>query len=150
MRFMTKVTIPPEKWDEAQKSGTLQSTIDSAMQRLRPEAAYFFEEEGKRECIFVFNLDIPSLLRPLFPNLGASFEGRAVTNAAEFQQQFGGAEVKRRTETPDLLADIRPVSPETGTQWIAQPLDREQPSDPDELARKSKRRGVEPSEVEPS
>ena len=138
MRFMTKVTIPSEKWDEAQKSGTIQGTIESAMQKLRPEAAYFSEEEGKRECIFVFNLDMPSLLKPLFPNLGASFEGRAVTNAAEFQQQFGGAEVKRRTEASDLLADIRPVPQAREPQSLhAKPGESEHsPADSDEQTKR--------------
>ncbi|MGI8480038.1 MAG: hypothetical protein ACR2M2_09320 [Gaiellaceae bacterium] len=147
MRFFTKVTIPSEKWDEAQRSGTLTHTMDSAIRRINPEAAYIFEEDGQRECLFVYHLDVPSLLKPLFPNLGASFEGRAVMNVAEFG--FGGAEVKQRTEKPDILADIRPVAPVSEPQYIhpTPPEPEQSSSEPDEPIKKARK--PEPSEVKP-
>jgi len=139
VRFMAKVTIPSEKWDEAQGSGTLQSTIDSALQRLRPESAYFFDEEGKREWILVFNLDVAAMLKPLFPNLDASIEGRPVTTAAEFQQQSGGTGVKRPTETPDLLDDIRPAAAARVPATHETPPEAEhEPSDPEEQTSRMK------------
>lgn len=114
MRFLAKVTIPVEKGDEAFKSGALPRTMQSAMQRLKPEAAYFIEEDGKRECLFVFNLDVPSLLKPLFPNLDASFHVTPVMNATEFGQGLGGAMGKQPlVEESDFLADISPVPPGT-------------------------------------
>jgi hypothetical protein len=65
--------------------------MQAAMQTLRPESAYFFEEGGKRECLFVFNLDFVTLLKPLFPDLDASFHVTPVMNAAEFEQVLGDA-----------------------------------------------------------
>ena len=140
MRFLAKVTIPVEKGDEAFKSGELPRTMQSAMHRLKPEAAYFVEEDGKRECLFVFNLDVPSLLKPLFPNLDASFHVTPVMNAAEFEQGLGDAKGKQPlVEESDFLADISPVAKGTpGPQpahgdWSVEPL----PSEPDdELAKK--------------
>jgi hypothetical protein len=133
VRFMAKVTIPSGKWEEAHKSGTLQSTIDSALQRLRPEASYFLDLEGARECILVFNLDVPAMLKPLFPNLDASFEGRPVTTGAEFQQQFGVSVVKQPTETSELLDDIRPSAPAQVPSKQETPVESErEPSGPDE------------------
>ena len=140
MRFLAKVTISPQKGNEALRSGALQTTIESAMQRLKPEAAYFFEEDGKRECIFVFNLDVPSLLKPLFPNLDASVEVTSVMNATEFQQGLGEAKRKKPpVEKSDLLADIHPVPATPESQWMhARPLDPEpHPSGLDEPTEKS-------------
>lgn len=85
MRFLARVTIPRDESDEAFESGELATTIQVAMARLQPEAAYFFEEAGNRQCLFVFDLDIGSLLRPLFPNLNAFFDVTQVMNLAEFQ-----------------------------------------------------------------
>jgi hypothetical protein len=134
VRFLAKVTIPKEKGDEASKSGVLPQTIQSAMQRIRPEAAYFFEEEGNRQCLFVFNLDVESLLKPLFPNLDASFQVTEVMNAAEFQGL--GDEERRQPyaeKAGDLLTDIRPgasrtAGSEAAGEWVRpEPL----PSRPD-------------------
>jgi hypothetical protein len=112
VRFLAKVTIPLEKADEAFKSGTLPGTMQSAMQRLKPEAAYFFEEDGKRECLFVFNLDVPALLKPLFPNLDAFVHVTPVMNATEFELELGEASAEQpHMGKSDLLTDISPVAP---------------------------------------
>jgi hypothetical protein len=148
---MAKVTIPSEKWEEAHRSGTLQSTIDSALQRLRPEASYFSDVEGARECILVFNLDVPAMLKPLFPNLDASFEGRAVTTGAEMQQQFGVSGVKRPTETPELLDDIRPSAPAHGPSEQATPIESKgEPSDLEEGRDSSELEEKSPSSKKPA
>lgn len=120
MRFLAKITIPLEKADDAFKSGDLPRTLQSAMQRLRPEAAYFFEEDGKRECIFVFNLDVAALLKPLFPDLDAAFHVTPVMNAAEFELELSETAVERQpTQKPDLLTDISPTASEAPEQETA-------------------------------
>ncbi len=86
------------------------------MERLKPEAAYFIEEDGKRECLFVFKLDVPALLKPLFPDLDASFHVTPVMNAAEFEQELGDAKGKQQlVEESEFLADISPVTSDRGT-----------------------------------
>ncbi len=135
MRFLAKVTIPLEKADDAFKSGELPETMQSAIQRLKPEAAYFFEEDGKRECIFVFNLDVVTLIKPLFPNLGASFHVTPVMNAAEFQLELTGEAAQRPdTNKPDLLADVSPTAPseELGRERMERTLHAQLPADPEE------------------
>jgi len=88
--------------------------MQSAMQRLKPEASYFFEEDGKCECLFVFNLDMQSLLNPLFPGLGATFQVTPVMNAAEFGLGSGDARGKQPSvANSDFLADISPGAKET-------------------------------------
>jgi len=84
------------------------------MQRLKPEASYFFEEDGKRECLFVFNLDVQSLLKPLFPGLGATFQVTPVMNAAEFGLGSGDGKGKQPSvANSDFLAYISPGAKET-------------------------------------
>jgi hypothetical protein len=153
---MAKVTIPSEKWEEAHRSGTLQSTIDSALQRLRPEASYFLDVAGARECILVFNLDVAAMIKPLFPNLDASFEGRPVTTGAEIQQQFGASVIKRPTETPELLDDLRPTAPaqspsksETPAESNRQSSDQEQRASQPEEKSPSRKKPVVESPTEP-
>lgn len=111
MRFLAKVTIPMEKGDQALDSSALRGTMQSAMERLNPESAYFSEEDGTRECFFVFNLDVGSLVKQLFPNLDASFHVTPVMNATEFQQGLGPAKRGQPfVEEPDFLADISPAA----------------------------------------
>lgn len=109
MRLMAKVTIPLETGDEASQGEALPLTMQMAMQTLRPESAYFVQEEGKCECFFVFNLDFVTLLQPLFPDLDASFHVTPVMNATEFQQALGDVPGRQAAAgEQDLLTDLGP------------------------------------------
>ncbi len=48
MRFMLTVRIPPEKGNALVKDGTLGRIMQSILEELRPEAAYFTTMEGAR------------------------------------------------------------------------------------------------------
>jgi hypothetical protein len=48
MRFMITCRIPVEKRNELAKAGSLGSTIQSILEELKPEAAYFSDIEGAR------------------------------------------------------------------------------------------------------
>ena len=90
MRMLLKVTIPVKKGNEAIKSGALPQTMQSAMEALKPEAAYFFAEEGKRTGLFVFDMEgswqLPPTLEPLFQNLDASVHVTPVMNAEDLER----------------------------------------------------------------
>ena len=125
MRLMAKVTIPLETGDEASKSGALPLKMQMAMQTLRPESAYFVEEDGKCECFFVFNLDFVTLLKPLFPDIEASFHVTPVMNAAEFEQALGDATGSQPVVgESDFLTDIHPEAKTTPNR---QPLRESEP-----------------------
>ena len=139
MRFLAKITIPKRTGDEASRSGELQRTVQSAIERLTPEAAYFFEQDGDRECLFVINLDVPAMLKPLFHNLDPSIYVTPVVNAAEFQQGLGDEASKELfARKSDFLADLRPVASGTSTpeQGAGGPGDAEPLARKDELASK--------------
>ncbi len=89
MRMMMKVTLPVEASNKAIKDGSLPKTIQSAMDELHPEAAYFFTENGKRTCMMVFEMkdpaQIPVIAEPLFMNLNAEVQMCPVMNAEDLK-----------------------------------------------------------------
>jgi hypothetical protein len=78
MRFMITCRIPVDKGNELAKNGSLGSTIQSIMEELEPEAAYFSDIEGARGAYIVVNMDdasqIPAMAEPLFLGLGATIQ----------------------------------------------------------------------------
>ena len=78
MRFMITCRVPVERGNELAKNGTLGSTVQSILEDLKPEAAYFADMDGCRGGYFVVNLDdasqIPALAEPLFLGLGATVQ----------------------------------------------------------------------------
>ena len=95
MRMMLKVTIPVEAGNKAIKDGTLPRTMQSTMERLKPEAAYFLAEDGKRTALFFFNLQevsqIPTIAEPLFMGMNASLTMLPVMNAEDLKKGLAEA-----------------------------------------------------------
>jgi hypothetical protein len=103
MRFMITCRIPVEKGNELAKNGTLGETIQSIMEELEPEAAYFSDIEGARGGFIVVNMDdasqIPAMAEPLFIGLGATIQvhpvmtpedlGRATPAIEQAAQKYG-------------------------------------------------------------
>jgi hypothetical protein len=48
MRMMLRFTLPVEKGNQAFKDGSLGKTLESIMNKLKAEAAYFGPSDGKR------------------------------------------------------------------------------------------------------
>jgi hypothetical protein len=92
MRMLLKVSIPVEKGNQAFKSGELQRTMQSAMERIKPEAAYFFPENGRRTAFFVFDMEgswqLPPMLEPIFESLDASIHLTPVMNGQDLERGF--------------------------------------------------------------
>ena len=90
MRMMLKVTIPVEAGNKAIKDGTLPKTLQATMQQLKPEAAYFFAENGVRTALYFFNLQdvsqIPVIAEPLFMGMNAALTMIPVMNAEDLQK----------------------------------------------------------------
>ena len=90
MRMMLKFKVPVEKGNEAFKDGSLASTIQTLIQKLQPEAAYFGPEEGERAGFIVFDVNdssqIPLIAEPLFSNLHAEVEFSPVMNADDLKK----------------------------------------------------------------
>jgi hypothetical protein len=82
MRFMLTFRSTPEKGNEMIKNGTLPQTIQTILEDLKPEAAYFGDIEGARGGYLVVNMDdasqMPALSEPLFLGLGATVQAHPV------------------------------------------------------------------------
>jgi hypothetical protein len=90
MRMLLKISMPVEHGNAAAKSGALQRTIQSTIEALKPEAAYFYPEDGKRTAIMVFDMtgswQLPATVEPLFQNLGATIHVTPVMNGEDLQK----------------------------------------------------------------
>src|SRR5215471_14198655 len=87
MRMMLQASIPVESGNAAFKDGSLKQTIQKTMGDLKPEAAYFFTQDGQRGCFMVFDLkdtsEIPSIAEPFFQTLNAKVTFMPVMNAQD-------------------------------------------------------------------
>lgn len=91
MRMLVKFSVPVEKGNQAFQSGTLQKTVQSMVERLKPEAAYFYpNENGERSAFMVFDMEgswqIPSIAEEVFQTLNAKIQFSPVMNAEDLQR----------------------------------------------------------------
>jgi len=92
MRMLLKISMPVAQGNEAAKSGALQRTIKATIAALKPEAAYFYPEDGKRTAIMVFDMNgswqLPATVEPLFQALGAGIHVTPVMNGEDLERGF--------------------------------------------------------------
>ena len=84
MRMLLKVSIPTDAGNAAVRNGTLQSTLKSILDNLKPEAAYFSEEHGVRTGYIFFDMknssQLPAIAEPCFLALNAKLTVRPAMN----------------------------------------------------------------------
>lgn len=78
MRFLLKVNIPVEAGNAAAKTGKLGATIQSILADLKPEAAYFTDNNGQRSGLIFLDMQdasqIPAIAEPWFLAFNVSIE----------------------------------------------------------------------------
>lgn len=89
MRTLVKVTIPNAQGNAAIKNGTLPQAIGRALDTLKPEAAYFITEDGKRTMLMVIDMenssDTPKVAEPFFMAFDADVSFTPAMNAADLK-----------------------------------------------------------------
>jgi len=82
MRMLMLVKIPHEPFNAAVRKGTAGKTIQSILEAIKPEAAYFTEQNGTRGAVLVIDVadpsKIPGLAEPFFLSFNADVEFRIV------------------------------------------------------------------------
>jgi len=90
MRTMMKVQMDVDASNAAIKDGRLGKVIAAAMERWKPEAAYFTAVDGCRGGYLVFDLkdpsDIPAICEPFFLELNAKIELMPVMTPDDVQK----------------------------------------------------------------
>ena len=96
MRCLLKFSIPVETGNTSIGDGTLPKTIESILNELKPEAAYFAEENGKRTGFVVFDLketsQIPAVAEPWFLAFNARLTVRPAMNSKDLANAGSGIE----------------------------------------------------------
>jgi len=94
MRMMLKVSIPVDTGNAAIKDGTIVKKIQTILADLKPEAAYFTDNCGKRTGYIVFDMkdtsEIPEVAEPWFLTFNAGVEIKAVMNGDDLAKAQPG------------------------------------------------------------
>jgi hypothetical protein len=89
MRTLATISLDTAAANAAIKSGELQKTLGSTLERLKPEAAYFGTKDGKRTAFIVFDLkspaDIPPIAEPWFMATEASVTFQPIMNGDDLR-----------------------------------------------------------------
>ncbi|PWU09760.1 MAG: panthothenate synthetase [Verrucomicrobia bacterium] len=90
MRMLLNVKIPHEPFNTAVKDGTAGAKLKKILDAIKPEAAYFTEQDGQRGGVLVVDLPdpskIPSLVEPWLLTFQADIELRVVMTPADLEK----------------------------------------------------------------
>jgi len=89
MRTLITVSIPADSGNTAVQDGTLPRIMGEALERLKPEAAYFTTMHGLRTALMVFDMkessDMPSIAEPFFSGFNAAVTFSPVMTADDLK-----------------------------------------------------------------
>jgi hypothetical protein len=90
MKMLMMVECPNEPFNSLIKAGTAGQVIERILASIKPETAYFTEQDGMRGGIFLVDVnepsDIPALAEPFFLNFNASCKFRIMLSAQDLQK----------------------------------------------------------------
>lgn len=80
MRMLMQLKLPLEPFNTCVRDGSVEKKMQKILEAIKPEAAYFSEQEGHRGGVLVVNVneasDVPALAEPWFLTFNAEVEFR--------------------------------------------------------------------------
>lgn len=90
MKMLLTVEFPLEPFNSLVRSGTVGQIIERILESIKPEAAYFTEQDGARGAIFVIDVqapaDVPAFAEPFFLSFQATCKFRILMSPQDLQQ----------------------------------------------------------------
>lgn len=78
MRMLVRIQVSTEDGNRAVRDGSLPAVLEKAMEELKPEAAYFVAEDGKRTFYWFLDMedqtDLPWVAERFFSGLNATVQ----------------------------------------------------------------------------
>jgi hypothetical protein len=95
VRILITFSINPEKGDQLIKEGRIGETMESILEELQPEAAYFTDVEGTRGGFLVVDMEdasqMPAITEPLLLGVGATVHMQPVMTPEDLRGAAGEA-----------------------------------------------------------
>ncbi len=96
MRMLLKANLPNDSANELARKGKLGSTIQAIVGEMKPEAAYFTEDEGQRTAYVFFDMkdssELPGIAEPWFLGLNARITVRPAMSPEDLGKAAAGIE----------------------------------------------------------
>ena len=90
MKMLLTVEFPLEPFNSLVRSGKVGETIGHILETMKPETAYFTEQDGKRGGIFIVDVktpsSVPAFAEPFFLNFQASCKFRILMSPDDLQK----------------------------------------------------------------
>ncbi|MCL0105284.1 hypothetical protein M1N90_00820 [Dehalococcoidia bacterium] len=88
--MLLRASIPTEAGNAGLKDGSMMEKLGSILEDAKPEAVYFFIENGKRTCLMIFDMNeqsqFPAIVEPWFLSMGADITVVPVMNGEDFEK----------------------------------------------------------------
>jgi hypothetical protein len=90
MMMLLMVECPNEPFNSLVRAGKVGEVIERILESIKPQAAYFTEQDGKRGAVLLVDVqepsDVPTFAEPFFLNFNATCKFRIVMSPQDLQK----------------------------------------------------------------